>query len=333
METRSQLTVVYVLTTSGQDPYSDMALVSALSVRQSNPGLRIAIVSDGLTAEALKRSKHPLLKVVDEFRVVDAPYESAVHRNRSIKTRLYELCAGPTLNLDVDTIVRGSLAQLIGTQCDFGAVANHNGLTPQDQLWSEDAGVISAMRWQVELPCYINTGVIFYRPSAAVADFYSRWHALWSEEREKTGRGRDQPSCYAALQQTGLQCFQLSPEYNWQVLYKPLGARGARILHFYPDAAAEKRSFGQAVRVAREVSLRNLNVYVRACIERPEESIYQDPISRWLKSRVARGIPIGVAANLWLMGRRSECARFYLGGVRRSLWHLIKCLWRDNVPG
>jgi hypothetical protein len=249
---------------------------------------------------------------------VDAPYESAVHRNRSIKTSLYKYFEGPTLNLDADTIVRGSLAPLMNTRCDFGAAANHNGLTCQEQLWSEDAEIISAMGWQAELPCYINTGVIFYRPSPAVREFYSRWHALWSEERERTCRGRDQPSCYAALHQTQLNCTTLPDQFNFQLNMHERWTGDAVVWHFYEGTLIKRNVFKDLVQRAATDSVSRLSGRIESAMRMPFPWQNNDLVARGIASRITSERQPTTAELLWLTGNRRKALRFVFGQVGRS---------------
>jgi hypothetical protein len=315
---KSKNTIAYVLTTSGRDIYSDMALISALSVRQSNPNLCIAVASDEQSARSLKLAKHPLLEIIDELRVVNSPYQSATHRNRSIKTRLPEIFEGPTLNLDADTLVRGSLEELFNSPFDFAAVANHNGTTPDEQLWIEDRKVIEEMNWKVSLPCYINTGVIFYRNSPAVESFYSNWNKLWTEECAKTGRGRDQPACYAALTETSLSFAELTPQFNLQTMFKPLGWNQACILHFYPNPKNQETIFGKLLNAAPNVSLTTLNRLIKNAIS----DSYGWPNNDFISKRIIKFNKtdnLSVSDQLWLMGRRWCYIRFKLGKLRKNV--------------
>lgn len=311
---KSKNTIAYVLTTNGRDVYSDMALISAMSVRLSNPNFSIAVASDNKSAQALKVAKHPLLGIIDELRVVESPYLSATHRNRSIKTRLPEIFEGPTLNLDADTLVRGSLEELFNSPFDFGAVANHNAATPNEQLWNEDQKVIQDMGWKVSLPCYINTGVIFYRNSSAVRLFYSKWHKLWAEECAKTGRGRDQPACYAALSETQLGINELSAEYNSQVKFKPLNWNKAKILHFYDNPLSLETVFGKLLDSAHHVGISNLKRLVKNAISKPYGWPNDDLIAKLIiKFNTLRNY--SGPEKLWLLGRRRSAVRVKLGSL------------------
>jgi hypothetical protein len=311
-----EMTVVYVVTTDGRDAYADMALVSALSVRASNPRLRIAIIGDAQSVDALKAKKHRLLQVVDELRAVKAPYESAVHRNRSIKTRLYEFFQGPAVNLDVDTLVKGSLESLLKHSHEFGAVANHNGPTPKEQLWSEDATTLSEMGWKTELPCYINTGVIFYRPGHRVEQFYSKWRELWADECKRTGRGRDQPSCYEALSKTTLQNIELPTEFNFQLNMHDGDASNAVVWHFYKGTHTKPTIFEELVHLASRESLATLRTRIKRTITMPFPWPNTDYVARRLARRISGKRLPTTAEYLWLTGSRRAASRTALSDLK-----------------
>jgi hypothetical protein len=315
---KSQNTIAYVLTTNGRDIYSDMALISALSVRLTNPHLRIAVVSDYLSSQNLKAVKHPLLEIIDELRIVSVPYESPTHRNRFIKTQLCEFFDGAIINLDVDTIVRGSLSKVFASSDDFAAVANHHGITPREQLWCEDEKVINEMGWEISLPCYINTGVIFYKSNQAVRHFYLKWHALWSQERDKTGRGRDQPACYAALSETRLSFAELTPQFNWQTMVKLHGWDQARILHFYPHPKNQETIFGKLLKSVPHVSLATLKRLVKNAISDPYGWPNQDFVSKRIV-KLKKSDSFSISEQLWLYGRRFAAIRFTLGKLLKNI--------------
>ena len=53
---------VYVLTSSGQDIYADMTLISLYSLRQSNPSFKVTLLCDVETVEALELANHKLIQ-------------------------------------------------------------------------------------------------------------------------------------------------------------------------------------------------------------------------------------------------------------------------------
>src|SRR5204862_1858016 len=113
--------VVYVLTSDGRDAYADMALVSMLSVRISNPGLGIFVVCDEKSAITLRAKKHRMLAVCDQFITVPTPDGEPNFRHRWIKTQLCRYVDGNVLYIDADTLMRGSLADLHQLVSELGA--------------------------------------------------------------------------------------------------------------------------------------------------------------------------------------------------------------------
>ena len=171
--------VVYVVTGDGYNAYGDMALVSMLSVRISNPGLGIVAVCDEKSALALRANNHRLLDVCDEFLTVPSPKGTPTFCHRWIKTQLCRYVEGNVVYLDADTLVRGSLADLHRLVSELGAVANHNGATLSEQIWTEDRQVFEGMGWPSNFHAYVNSGAFFYKPCPRVHEFNAKWHELW----------------------------------------------------------------------------------------------------------------------------------------------------------
>ena len=307
--------VAYVLTSNGADIYADMALVSMLSVRISNPGLQIIIVCDEKSATSIKATKHRLLDVCDELISVKTPDGESTFRNRWIKTQLCKFVPGPCLYLDVDTLVRGTLDELPSIVTDFGAVANHNGLTHQEQLWDEDAAEMSKMNWLPELAFFPNGGVFFYHSTEATSRFFRLWHELWQKSFEKLGRARDQPACYAALSECEHYFIELPAEYNWQVMFKPQNWEQARILHFYNNPVSMETIFGKLLDTAPHVAISNLKSLVRKSIVNLRGWPNDDSIAKFILKFTDN---YSVSARLWLLGRRWSAFRVQMGVFRKQ---------------
>jgi hypothetical protein len=96
-------------------------------VRASNPQVKITVVGDSKTQKALEAVRHPLLKEVDEFQVVDVEADSPHFTNRFIKTSLRQCVEGPFLFLDADTLVRGDLTPIFQINSATASVAKHSG--------------------------------------------------------------------------------------------------------------------------------------------------------------------------------------------------------------
>src|ERR1039458_1554653 len=209
-------TVAYVITSDGHDNFADMALVSMLSVRISNPGLRIVAVCDEKSAGAIQAAKHRLLQVCDNLITVPTPDGEGTFRNRWIKTQLCAYVSGNVLHLDADTLVRESLADLPTLVSEFGAVANHNGATLSDQFWGDDRQILESMGWPSNFEAYVNGGVFFFKSCACVREFFAKWHELWLAGVAANGRLRDQPSLNSALALSRVAVRILPSGYNAQ---------------------------------------------------------------------------------------------------------------------
>jgi len=129
-----QFRVVYVVTSKGEDAYSNMALLSMISVKLSNPKLQIVAVCDQESGDAIKAVRHRLLEVCDELIAVQVPDATAGFRNRWLKTSLPQYVKGKFLYLDNDTLVRGSLEELMELKGDIAAAPNHSGSGSPDEM-------------------------------------------------------------------------------------------------------------------------------------------------------------------------------------------------------
>src|SRR5947207_6262342 len=171
--------VVYVISSDGADAFADMALVSMLSVQVSNPGLGIRAVCDEKSAITLSAKMHRMLDVCDQFITVPTPDGEPNFRHRWIKTQLGRYVEGNILYIDADTLVRGSLADLLHLVSELGAVANHNGATLSEQIWIEDRQVFEGMSWPSNFRTYVNCGFFFFKPCPRVRQLFATWHKLW----------------------------------------------------------------------------------------------------------------------------------------------------------
>jgi hypothetical protein len=81
-------TVVYVLTSDGQDGYADMHLVSLWSLLESNPGRSVVVLVDSVSSERLGKCAHPILSSEAEIRVIPCEEGPGGWRNRFVKTQV-----------------------------------------------------------------------------------------------------------------------------------------------------------------------------------------------------------------------------------------------------
>jgi hypothetical protein len=307
-------TAVYVITSDGRDAFADMTLVSMLSLRISNPMLRIVAVCDRPSAQAIRVAGHRMPEVCDELIEVETPEGEPVFRNRWIKTQLCRFVDRDFLFIDSDTLVRGLLDDIPNLVREFGAVANHNGKSFPEQIWHEERACVEEMGWSSGFDTYYNGGVWFVRKSKVTDEFFESWHRLWFEGFQTKGRTRDQPSLNIALRKSGIDAAVLPETYNAQVQYRWKAATNGQIWHFFSSMELSDTCFFDLLLSSRKVSLGCLRRRIRRAIRMHEPWRNQDLIARWIGSHLSKrpDASPGVAAKLWLLGRRFDAVRYFL---------------------
>lgn len=226
-------TICYVLTSDGTDSYADMNLVSAWSVRWSNPQVRIVVLSDTATQEALEARRHPILTEVDEFQSVEVPSASPKFKNRYIKTSLRRRIEGPFLFLDGDTLVRGSLTPIFETKASLAGVPNHSGTGVPSEIPKTERSIFKELGWTLPPNYYVNGGVLYFSDRSDAYKFCDLWHGRWIESSRKTRRHFDQVALNKAVNDSGVDFAWINHRFNAQVHARPSHAWGAVIWHIY----------------------------------------------------------------------------------------------------
>jgi hypothetical protein len=310
--------VVYVVTSDGADAYADMALVSMLSVRISNPGLGILAVCDEKSAITLRAKKHRMLDVCDQFITVPTPAGEPAFRNRWIKTQLCRYVEENILYIDADTLVRGSLADLPPLVSELGAVANWNGATLSEQIWSEDRKIFEEMSWPRNFRTYVNSGFFFLKPCRRVREFFATWHELWLTGMSATGLLRDQPSFNSSIVLSRVEMKVLPSKFNAQLLMSLNRSSQAIVWHFYASQR-EGNSFGHLAKVANGLCLSRLHHLILRALAAPAPW----PNLGWFARRLAARVELQGRARteewLWLNGRRKDAVRFALAKAWNGL--------------
>ncbi len=313
----TDIKVAYIVTSNGRDVHADMALVSILSMRQSNPRFRITVLLDGPSGKAVKEAGHPLLKVCDEVLVIETPDGQPTFRNRWIKTQLGLFVKGTVLYIDSDTLIRDDLSSLPNKVTELGGVPNHNGRTVSEQIFDGDLNCLNHMGWPTEFGSYINGGVLFYISSPAVEDFFKSWHELWNQTVNATGGLRDQPSLNTALTRSGIQTTVLPTIFNAQVGKNWIVSRGATVWHFYASTNG-KTSFVRLTGAAQTESVDRLKSMVAAAIKAEEPWPKYDFISRWVIRTLSPEKRPGRLKLLWLTKTGQDVGDFLLRRFRRN---------------
>lgn len=262
--------IAYALTSDGTDVFADMALVSALSARLSNPGIRLRILADEESAAALQAAQHPVLEFCDELLAAPAPGGSPVLRNRWVKTQAAEWVEGDCLLLDCDTIVAGDLSAAWSHITDVGLVANHHAPDLGGQISREDLDSLRRMGWPTDFSFYANGGALFFRPTPAARQFFRRWHHLWQQGVTDLNRLRDQPALNAVLREGVAQVAELPQAFNCQVssVFSRPGESPA-IWHFYgSQGGTSSGCYAHLLSLARQGNTAALRKSVRRAIHR-----------------------------------------------------------------
>lgn len=265
----SNLSIAYVLTSSGKDTYADMTLVSMLSTRLTNPSTPLHIVCDSETADALDHEKHRVLENCDLLTRVDTPTGSATFRNRWIKTQLNLFTTGDVLFLDSDTLVRHSLHELPCHVADFGAVANHNASTLNRQIWIKDAEHIAKLGWPREFETYFNAGVWFFRRSSSTDRIFKVWHQAWKSGIELEGRERDQAAFNHAIRESRIQNVELPTKFNQQLSSMYKNSHEAIIWHFYTGKRRFHHRYTDVINAASVTNTQRLKSDISRMIRMP----------------------------------------------------------------
>jgi hypothetical protein len=307
---------VYLVTVpEGSEVYADMALVSILSLKLTNPSLPVRLVCDSESARRLQECGHRLPGLCDSVETVQAPEGSLIYRHRWIKTQLPRFLRGGGLHIDADTLVRGSLKALPRGDWEVAAVPDYN-------RWDMDAHlrtlphVIQALElgWPLDLTRYFNSGVFCWKDTPAVHTFFAEWHRLWQEGVRAGELLKDQPSFNATLQRGLVSLATLPNAFNTMVQPAWDLSPEAVIWHFWSAGGWKDHSFAHLVEQAKHLSTERLTANVRRAIRfsRPWPS-YGRGLARLLDWRGHRYGGYRTVERLWLLGQR-----------RATVLHLLK---------
>lgn len=195
---------VYVATGTG---YLDEARASAASLRQHNPGVPICLITDNDVARG-------------------APFDFVIPRDDAEHKPIDKLLARHcpferTIFLDTDTRIFGDILPLFAVLERFDLVA----------LQDVNRG------WHYELPevphafTEFNTGVIGFRRSKAMAEFFASWRRAYDEILETHGLVNDQPAFRRAVFLSDLRIAPLPSEYHFLGNFPNSALWDVRLIH------------------------------------------------------------------------------------------------------
>jgi hypothetical protein len=235
----ARFSIVFVLTTSGDDIFTRMQALAARSVRRAMPQAHLILVLDNSSHGNLCARFASLLDLFDEVRPVNAPPGSPGWINRWMKTRLRALLDGDFLYLDADVIVRDNLMVLWRCGVDIGGVRTANvrdgAIRPWERRRYEELG------WEPPAHGSINGGVLFWPDTARTHELANCYHRRWLEGFERTGQHYDQQALNRALADYSAHICVYQDIYNAQVWFNPKFYIGAVIWHFYSSNISKCR--------------------------------------------------------------------------------------------
>lgn len=215
--------------------YLAKALASARSVKEHNPDLGTAVVTN-VPAPGLPHFDH-FEYVVEE----DAS-------NRLYKTRPHKLSPFErTLFLDCDTLVQANLSELFDYLKWFDAALYFMGpRIPKTASQAErnDRRILDGRRVG-DLPHW-NSGVIAFKQSPAALDLLDRWH----ERFRALGFPSDQPALVEAIFHSPARVLSLDYRWNCPAPTAEKNPELVKIVHYKRLAdAATKRRIAQAEKI------------------------------------------------------------------------------------
>lgn len=198
--------------------YIAEACVSAASLRAAMPAARVALVTDAPPRDAAPLFDTVLVctdvqhRPIDKLLAWEAPFERCVF-------------------LDTDTHVSGDLSEL------FDLLDTHDLAAAPETLrgWHYTLPGVPA-----PFPEY-NTGVIVFRRTPAVADFFRSWRADYEALLAARGFVSDQPSFRWTAFRSPVRIAALPSEYHFIALTPNYTMWNVRLIHGRGDLAALSR--------------------------------------------------------------------------------------------
>ncbi|MBD2491108.1 glycosyltransferase [Aulosira sp. FACHB-615] len=269
---------VYVATGQG---YRDEALKSADTLKRSQPGAKICLVTDKAPQKqtlfddvVVVESENVTFSPLDKTLAVRCPYERVVF-------------------LDTDTSVVGELKELFEILNGFEIA-----LLPETKRG-----------WDYELPdvpqpfAEFNTGVIVFRNDARINALFEQWRQMYQQLRQNPGLVNDQPSFRRVLFHSDIRVAPLPSEFHFLGNTENYIMWDARLIHARGDleaiASQVNRRLGSRVYIPDVGTLQGFNGRLSWAIKllnffwngiqllwrKPTDSAGMNPGKWWLKEK------------------------------------------------
>jgi hypothetical protein len=224
---------VYVVSSAGNDFFSEMTAVSMASLRATSPQARIVVLADRETMRLETPGVQHIRDMADRVLTVDCPGDSPMPRSRYLKCNMRQLLTGRLFYLDSDTFILRSPHDIWNRDCDVGAAPD---LAPSGKPYMASDGeraLHPGLNWKFWRGLYLNAGVIYLADTADAHSFAAQYLAAWTEFKAVTGGVREQPAFNRAIALTTTRVEVLPSSYNAQISTNAMTLRGAKIVHYF----------------------------------------------------------------------------------------------------
>ncbi len=187
--------------------YRDEAITSAQSVKRCMPNMHITIFTDS------RQFDNPCF---DTVQLVNNPCYSYIDKIGPLKHSPYDR----TLFLDSDTFVCCSCEEIFELLDRFDIATTHD-------TWRLGHPVSDCTDAFTEL----NTGVILYKRSPVVHEFFDQWLSFYRTqlEKETPAPPHDQSSFRKVIYDSRLSLYILSSEYNYTLWFPGFAGAGSNV--------------------------------------------------------------------------------------------------------
>jgi len=227
-----KLTLCYVLVSTPDDYFAEMATVSMWTARHVMPECRVVLLMDPQTARSMSGVRAMCRDLADEPRVVPVgDTDDPMTRSRWIKTTMRQHVAGDFLYLDVDAVPVKDLSLLLNEPGPVAAALDGNTSASKFVFKDFERLTFERMNWPFPIRPYFNSGVMWIRDHPDAHALFKEWHRLWQLAR-RAAPPKDQPALNYANQRLGGVIRELPPQMN--ALFPAFlgGVKGARVLHY-----------------------------------------------------------------------------------------------------
>jgi hypothetical protein len=263
--------ICYVLTVDDDGVYADLAHLSLLSIKITNPTLAVEVVVDSESHDWLIANRHPLINGACLITRILSPYGRSLLGSRFIKTSLRQHVRGDFLFVDTDTVIVGNLGKLSETIEPFAAVHDRNFKRPYPHLPFDQSDIFQKLRWTFPSNAYFNSGVMLVRDVDEAYLLYEQWHSRWLMGVEH-GLCTDQQSLNSVLAELPIKVKSLDWRYNASSDASPYSLIGAKIIHYYQSqkiSGSVAEYFTILSRKARGVERADVDRQLRVLIAEP----------------------------------------------------------------